>query len=172
MFKLIVLSIIFLIFSYFGYIYGEKFNNRYKILQEILKAINILQNEIMYNSTALPEALNVVSEICRDPLSLLVKDVSRLIYKAEENSIFDMFKISYEKYKEDLCLKKEDIRIISDFLKSLGELGLYGQEKMFELAKANLNINIKDAQIIAEKNIKLYRYLGVCVGAMIFIFFI
>ncbi len=172
MFKIIILFMIFSIFVYSGYIYGEKFNIRYKNLQEILKSINLLQNEIIYNSTALPEALMSIGDRCRDPLGILIKDVSNLIYEAEEDSVFDMFKIKYKKYKDDLCLKSDDIRVISDFLKSLGELGVYGQEKMFELAKANLNINIKDAQIIAEKNTKLYRYLGICIGAMVVIFFI
>ena len=41
---------------------------------------------------------------------------------------------------------------------------------MFDLVIANLKLNIKDAEVIAKKNTKLYRYLGVCIGAMIVIF--
>ncbi|MBT9832502.1 stage III sporulation protein AB, partial [Clostridium baratii] len=81
-----------------------------------------------------------------------------------------VFKQEYKKNKEDYYLLEEDERILSDFFKSLGDLGIYGQDKMFDLVIANLKLNIKDAEIIAKKNTKLYRCLGVCIGAMIVIF--
>lgn len=172
MFKLILLVFVFILFSYAGYIYGERFNKRHKSLKEILKSIMFLQNEILYNSTPLAEALICVGNRCRDPLKPLLNETANLIYKGEEESVYDMFKDIYPKYKEELCLNRDDYRVITDFLKSLGELGIYGHEKMFELAKANIEMNIKEAKSIAEKNTKLYRYLGICIGAMIVIFFI
>lgn len=169
MFKLIILIIVFLVFSYGGYAYGEKFNNRYKNLKEILKSILLLQNEIVYNMTPLPEALNSIGTKCRTPIKELFLNASKLLSEGEEDSVYDAFKIIYEK-ENNIYLNKEDERVLGDFLKSLGELGVYGQEKMFNLVIANLNINIKEAETIANKNIKLYRYLGVCIGAMIIIF--
>lgn len=169
MFKLIILIIVFLAFSYGGYAYGEKFNNRYKNLKEILKSILLLQNEIVYNMTPLPEALNSIGEKCRTPIKEQFLNSSSLLSEGKEDSVYHAFKTIYEK-ENNIYLNKEDERVLGDFLKSLGELGVYGQEKMFNLVIANLNINIKEAETIANKNIKLYRYLGVCIGAMIIIF--
>ncbi|MEG1004387.1 MAG: stage III sporulation protein AB, partial [Clostridium sp.] len=85
-------------------------------------------------------------------------------------NVYEAFKAEYIKEKELYYLLEEDERVLGDFLRSLGELGVYGQDKMFDLVFANLNINIKEAEIISKKNTKLYRYLGVCIGAMIVIF--
>ena len=38
----------------------------------------------------------------------------------------------------DFRLNKEDLRVIKDFLKSLGESGVYGQDKLFNLTIENL----------------------------------
>ena len=169
MFRILILIIIFLAFSYGGYAYGEKFNKRYKNLKEILKNILLLQNEIVYNMTPLPEALQSIGMKCRTPIKELVLDSSHLLSEGKEDSVYDAFKHIYEK-ENNFYLNRDDERVLEDFLKSLGELGVYGQEKMFNLVISNLNINIKEAEIELNKNIKLYRYLGVCIGGMIFIF--
>ena len=75
-----------------------------------------------------------------------------------------------KKNLEEVYLNKEDKDILGDFLKSLGYSGVYGQEKIFNLALENLKINIKEAGEESKKNTKLYRYLGMCFGAMISIF--
>lgn len=170
MFKIICLILIFCCFCYSGYILGERFRKRHENLKEILKNILLLQNEIVYNMTPLPEALFSIGEKSREPFNNLFKEVANLLSKGEGKSVYYEFNQAYIKNKEKFYLNKEDERILSDFLKSLGELGVYGQEKMFNLVISNLNINIKDSEIIANKNIKLYRYLGICVGAMVIIF--
>ncbi|MBM7835846.1 stage III sporulation protein AB [Clostridium sardiniense] len=170
MFRLMLLLLIFCCFCYGGYILGEKFNKRHKTLQEILKSILLLQNEVVYNTTPLPEALFSIGAKCRMPLSELFTKVADLLLQGKRESVYHAFNSVYKNEKDKLYLNKEDERAISDFLKSLGELGVYGQEKMFNLVISNLNINIKEAELIANKNTKLYRYLGICIGAMVIIF--
>lgn len=170
MFRLILLLLIFCCFCYGGYALGERFNKRHKTLQEILKSILLLQNEIVYNTTPLPEALFSIGSKCREPLSELFTKVADLLLQGKRDSVYDAFNGIYIEGKDKFYLNKEDERAISDFLKSLGDLGIYGQEKMFNLVISNLNINIKDAEMIANKNTKLYRYLGICIGAMVIIF--
>ncbi|GAA0069184.1 hypothetical protein UT300003_07070 [Clostridium sardiniense] len=104
------------------------------------------------------------------PLSELFTKVADLLLQGKRDSVYHAFNSVYKNEKDKLYLNKEDERAISDFLKSLGELGVYGQEKMFNLVISNLNINIKEAELIANKNTKLYRYLGICIGAMVIIF--
>lgn len=170
MFRLILLLLIFCCFCYGGYILGERFNKRHKNLQEILKSVLLLQNEIVYNTTPLPDALFSIGSKCRDPLSKLFEKVANSLLQGKKESVYDAFNSIYIDEKDKFYLNKEDERVISDFLKSLGDLGVYGQEKMFNLIISNLNINIKDSEIIANKNTKLYRYLGICIGAMVIIF--
>lgn len=167
---MICLLLIFCSFCYGGYILGERFKKRHENLKEILKSILLLQNEIVYNATPLPEALFSIASKCREPFDSLFKKVASSLSKGEGESVYHEFNNVYINEKDKFYLNREDERVISDFLKSLGELGVYGQEKMFNLVISNLNINIKDSEIIANKNTKLYRYLGICIGAMVIIF--
>lgn len=170
MFRLIILMFIFMSFCFMGYVYGDKFLKRHKRLNEILKSILLLQNEVIYNLSPLPEALFSIGTKSREPFNKLFLDVSDILLKGDGESVYEVFKQEYKKNKEDYYLLEEDERILSDFFKSLGDLGIYGQDKMFDLVIANLKVNIKDAEVIAKRNTKLYRYLGVCIGAMIVIF--
>ena len=48
----------------------------------------------------------------------------------------------------------------------MGDTGIYGQEKIFNLALENIKLNLEEAAKEAGKNAKLYRELGMCFGAM------
>ena len=64
------------------------------------------------------------------------------------------------------------MKIINDFFKTLGNSGVTGQERIFSLALDNIDINYKEAKKLEKENIKLYRTLGLSIGAMLAIFFI
>ena len=78
----------------------------------------------------------------------------------------------YEKNKDNISLNKDDYKIINDFFKTLGNSGVTGQERIFSLALDNIDINYKEAKKLEKENIKLYRTLGLSIGAMLAIFFI
>ena len=68
--------------------------------------------------------------------------------------------------------EEESYKILEDFFKTLGSSGISGQEKIFSLALENIDINYKEAKKKEKENIKLYRTLGISIGAMLAIFFI
>ena len=74
--------------------------------------------------------------------------------------------------KENMNLLDDDYKIINDFFKTLGSSGVTGQDKIFKVALDNIDINYKEARKFEKENIKLYRTLGVSIGAMLAIFFI
>ena len=78
----------------------------------------------------------------------------------------------YLENKEKLSLNSDDYKILEDFFKTLGSSGISGQEKIFSLALENIDINYKEAKKKEKENIKLYRTLGISIGAMLAIFFI
>lgn len=170
--KLMLIITVFTIFSFLGYIYGESFRRRFFNLQECYKVILLLQNEVIFNITPLPEALNYVGNKSKEPFNKLLTNVSEDLVQGDTGNVYLAFKDNYKSVEGESYLKKEDKTIISDFLKSLGDSGVYGQEKIFKLALENIKINVKEAGEDAKKNTKLYRYLGMCFGAMISIFLI
>lgn len=167
-----ILILIIIISTYIGFAYGGIFNNRVQQLKEIQKSLIYLQNEILYNSTPLPEALFTLGIKVKSPFNeLFTKASTRLMNGSCVNVKEAFFKI-YVEEKEKYYINIEDQNLISDFLGSLGESNLYTQDKLFNVTMKNLELNIKDAEEIAKKNIKVYRSLGISIGFMIAIFLI
>ncbi|WP_160688811.1 stage III sporulation protein SpoIIIAB [Clostridium sp. C2-6-12] len=172
MLKLIFIMCIFIISTYIGFSYGETFRRRQAELKEILKGLTILQNDVLYGATPLPEALEKLSCKLCEPMSLMVKAVALHLIKGDVESVYHGAIKEYKVLENKFYLYEEDKKVMGDFFKSLGDSGIYGQEKIFSLAIEGLKINLKDADEFAKKNVKLYRYLGICFGAMISIFII
>lgn len=170
MLRLALGLIVFIICSYIGFQYGETFRKRTVFLKEILKGLTILQNDILYGAMPLPEALNNLSNKLVKPLSTFLSGVSKELVEGSVDSVFQGAESEYKNYESEFYLYDEDKKVLKDFFKSLGESGTYGQEKIFTLAIEGIKVNLKDSEEIAKKNIKLYRYLGACIGGMIGIF--
>ena len=73
---------------------------------------------------------------------------------------------------KEMNLRNKDFEILLDLSKSLGETNVDGQIKIFNLAKEKLDIELEIAEDECNKNTKVYRCLGVAVGAMIAIFLV
>ena len=107
-----------------------------------------------------------------EPIKSTLSDVSSRLSNNEVESVYSAFKKEYKNGSQDYFLKREDEVIINDFFKGLGETGVYGQDKIFNLTIENLKVNCSTAEELAKKNSKMCRVLGICLGAMISIFFI
>jgi len=172
MLKLIIGISILIISTYIGFAYGETFRRRKDELKEILKALTILENDIVYGTTPLPEAfVNLSDKVCK-PLSNFIEAIANRLIKGDVESVYEGVIEEFALIENEFYLYTQDKKIMADFFKSLGDLGVYGQEKMFSLAIEGIKMNLKDADESAKKNVKLYRYLGICFGAMIIIFII
>lgn len=172
MFRIIIASTIFLCVSYFGFYYGESFSLRSNQLNEFLKGIILLNNEVIFNSTPLPEAFVNISYKVDSPVKDLVFDAICQLDTGKWNNIYQAFEVSYKEHKTEFALVDKDKKVLGDFLKSLGDSGVYGQEKIFNLTLENLKIICREAEESSKKNTKMYRTMGVCIGAMIGIFII
>ncbi|WP_244835350.1 stage III sporulation protein SpoIIIAB [Clostridium sp. BJN0001] len=172
MFKIMLLLIIFCISSYIGITYADSFKLRTSQLKVLLKAVLILENDVIYGNTPIPESLNNLIIKIENPFSDFLKDVSYKLTNTDVTSVYDAFSSEFDKYKDKLYLKPYDVKILKDFLKSLGTSLTQGQEKVFNLAIHNIKININESEEIEKKNSKLYRYLGVLLGAIVCIFLI
>lgn len=170
MLKMISVSIIFLSISYMGYYYGETFKKRYKQLNSVLKSVMFLNNEIIYSNTPLPEALEYVSEKIEEPLKTTLKNTSIDLNEGKVSSVYEAFKKNYINSKEKFYLNKDDKNLIKDFLNGLGESSVYGQDKLFNLTIENMKMNCISVEESSKKNSKMYKALGLCIGAMIAIF--
>ena len=168
--KYLFLTLIILISTYIGMIYGATFKKRLEQLKELENSLLILQNEVIYVYTPLPEAIKNTSNRAKEPIRKLFYKVYKLLDNNEVDSVFYAFNKSYKEHKDNLSLKKDDIEIILDFAKSLGQTSVYGQDKIFNLTLERLKGQIKLKETECMKNDKLYKALGMCFGIIIVIF--
>ena len=167
-----MIFLMFLICTFIGFFLGENYKRRSIHLKEFQKALLLLNNEIIYANTPLPDALLEVSKKVSEPVSDIFGDMSLALENGYTGSIYESFENAYEKTKEKINLTSDDNKIISDFFKTLGSSGVTGQDKIFKLTLDNIDINYKEARKFEKENIKLYRTLGLSIGAMLAIFFI
>ena len=162
----------FIICTFIGFFLGENYKKRSIQLKEFQKGLLLLSNEIIYANTPLPDGLLEISKKVSDPVSEIFSDMSFALENGYTGSIYESFENAYEKTKEKINLTSDDNKIISDFFKTLGSSGVTGQDKIFKVALDNIDINYKEAKKFEKENIKLYRTLGLSIGAMLAIFFI
>lgn len=170
--KTILLVIIVILCSLIGYLYGEEFNKRHLQLQELMRIIIDLQNEILFLHTPIPEGLLKVSNKTDGPIKDFFIKISNKLSNNEVWDIYSAFKESIEEYKENLSLRLVDYNILLDLSKSLGETNIEGQQSIFTLAREKLNSELEISYDESKKNTKIYRTLGLGMGLMLAIFLI
>lgn len=152
-----------------GFLYGEIFKRRVKQLNELERSTNQLESEIEYTHTPLPEALYSVAQKSEPPISELFMKASKLLYSNEVETVYEAFNMCVKDEKISLDLKPQDVNLILDLSKSLGESDIEGHKRIFSLTISNLKKSIKIAETEMKSNVKMYRYLGFSIGAMLVI---
>lgn len=152
-----------------GFYYGTTFKKRVIELNEIHRALQQLKNQMEYTYTPLPQIFSDLSKKSIYPLNDIFKNISEILYSNEVNSVYDAFKNSFDDKKEIINLNSNDINIILDFAKTLGESDIEGQKGMLALTVDNIKKQIDISTSIMYKNVKMCRCLGFALGAAIVI---
>jgi len=167
MIKIIACAVILSASTIAGFIYSERLKYRAFQLNEVQRAIYQLQNEITYVHALLPDAFKSVSIKSKGPIGELFNKTSELLYDNSYENVYEAMNCAINLLKNRIYLNSEDINVILDLSKTLGESDIEGQISIFSLTLGNLKKQIKISEDIMNKNIKMYRYLGFSFGAMI-----
>jgi stage III sporulation protein AB len=152
-----------------GFIYSDRLRFRVSQLNEIERAVNQLQNEITYVHVLLPDAFKNIASKSKEPIKELFNKTGELLSGNEYENVYEAMKSSVNLMKGKLYLNSDDINVILDLTKTLGESDIQGQSSIFSLTISNLKKQIKISEEFMNKNIKMYRYLGFSFGAMLVI---
>jgi stage III sporulation protein AB len=172
MIKLLGSIIILFTSSIIGFILSANLKKRASELREIQSSTLLLQNEIMFTFTALPEAFLKISQHSKGIISKLYLNIGDKLLNNVVDSVFDAFTETFNELKDDMNLKSSDINVLLDFAKGLGKSDIDGQKKIFSLLDNNLRNCIEEADCHIMKNSKLYKTLGFSFGAIVVIMLI
>ncbi len=143
--------------SYLGIIKAKTFENRVSELSKFQNALVMFKTKI---------------EFTHEPIKNIFGEISKVIYKDEENiflytiknqrNIYVSWNEGADKIKKDFT--KEDIEIIKMMGKLLGKTDIEGQVNEIELTKSLIEKQIEKAELEKIKNSKLYKTMGVICG--------
>lgn len=127
-------------------------------LRECLTALTLLDTEIFWGSTPLPEAFSILRDRTDGAWSDFFAELSERLQKGEgANSAWNA---TIAHRMKSFCLKPEDWQVIKDVGKGLGRSDRQEQHKQIELVKQQISLVKEHAAQWSEKQAKMWSYLG------------
>lgn len=157
--------------SSIGWIFGSIYINRVKELKELQLALNILDTEICYGRTILPEALRAAVDVLSSPLSNIFTEAAEIFNKSKNQHFFEIWQVVIEKYHKKSYLNREDFEILYYWGRQIGISTMENQIKINKLTIKRLEQHEDMARDIASRRVKPVRYAGVLLSLMVIILF-
>lgn len=167
--KYILIFFIFAIFAVIGNLYSRKYVNRVNELEKLKNMLNVFKAKIKFTGLTIQEIFGQIYNDNKDNIGEIFKTANnymenRIAKEAWEQALEDC------KCKNDL--KDEDIDELKTLGKMLGNTDIEGQVSQIELTENLLEKQIQEAQMEKQKNLKLYKTLGIATGLTIAIILI
>ncbi len=131
-------------------------------LREFLMALALLDTEIVWGATPLPEAFRIVKERTDSPWQEFFAELQERLQRGESASI--AWQETIVTQNPHFCLKKEDWPVIRDVGKGLGRSDRTEQHKQLELVQRQLALVKDQAGVWSDKQAKMWSYLGFLCG--------
>lgn len=154
--------------SIMGFLIANSYHERPVFLKKLQVALSMLETEMNYGHTPLPIALENVGSKCKTK-------ISNLFFVTRQNLISKKYTASeaWEEALYTICeecsFSDEDLNILIAFGKYLGSTNREDQIKNIKFTISNLKQQEAVALEEKQQNEKLWKYLGVLSGLMIFL---
>lgn len=143
------------------------YSRRPKELRALRSALQMLETEIEYNATCLPEAFQQVSARCDKSAALLFSEAAAKLSEQSGITAAEAWEKAIKKYHQSTALSSGDLSILRNLGGTLGVSDREDQIKHLRLAMEQLNAETAVAEEAAKRNVKLWSYLGFLGGLLI-----
>ncbi|WP_026961104.1 stage III sporulation protein SpoIIIAB [Alicyclobacillus herbarius] len=161
-------ALVFIACTGLGFRVARDYRDRPRHLSTLTHAIRLLQAEIEFSVTPLPQALARTAERSRPPANRLLRAAAENLQRGEV-SVEDAFAASIESVRGYAALTRQDWEVVKQFGATVGTSDRAHQSQQFAVALANLNRLEQEARESQRKNERLWQYLGVLCGLLIVI---
>ncbi|AOY77062.1 stage III sporulation protein SpoIIIAB [Clostridium formicaceticum] len=169
--KLMISLVIIGCSSLIGIIYANTFIERTKLLANVLSTLQMLETEIVFSATPLPELLSKVGKKSRAEIGCILEATAEILGKKEGDLFSEAWRKAVERESVSTVFTKEDIQILLALGNTLGISDTHDQVKHIRLAMEEIKRNYELSIIVQNKSVRLYRNLGFLVGITIVIVF-
>ncbi|MTI84168.1 MAG: stage III sporulation protein AB [Firmicutes bacterium] len=153
--------------GYLGMSKARKYALRPKELRNMQAALQILETEIIYGATPLPEAMELVA-------SRIDKNTAPFFYQAGQElqsmtgcTVKEAWDKALGVFSSRTLLEDSDLRILRQLGNCLGMSDSRDQAKHLHLAMEQLKIEAMNAAERAKTHVKLWNYLGFLTGLLL-----
>ncbi len=157
--------------SSIGWICGSIYLNRVRELKELQLALNILDTEISYGRTLLPEALKTTLDVLSPSLAKIFCDAADELNRSKNHHFFELWEDIIEYNSKKTYLRREVFEILINWGRQIGASTLDNQIKINKLTIKRLEQNEQIATDIAIRRVKPVRYAGILISLMVIILF-
>lgn len=167
--KLIGGTMVIISSSMIGFIIAGNFKNRPNTLRNLQVALSMLESEINYGHSPLPQALISISKKCDKDVARLFDSTAKNLTSRKGLTASEAWEKSLEEFFTNSYITETDYEILMAFGKYLGSTDKQDQIKNIRLALNNLRQQEINSIHEKQKNEKMWKYLGVLSGIMIFL---
>jgi stage III sporulation protein AB len=152
-----------------GFTVAGLYQQRPKILRNLQTALSMLETEINYGRSPLPEAMKSISGRCEKEVADLFLKTTKYLSAREGYTAGEAWEKALKDFSFNAGLRDGDIEILSAFGKYLGASDRDDQVRNIKLALESLRQQEMTAIEEKRKNERLWKYLGVLTGLMVFL---
>lgn len=149
-----------------GIIMARTYLARPANLQNLYVAIQLLETEISYARTTLPEACQRIASQTKKPISEFFQRFVAHLESENALSALEAWEQSLTVLRDSGFLKT-DVETVAQLGNVLGRSDAEDQLKHLSLLQNRLSTSIKQAEQDRDRNVRLWNYLGFCVGILV-----
>ncbi|MHB1419261.1 MAG: stage III sporulation protein SpoIIIAB [Bacillota bacterium] len=158
--------------GFFGVTMARNYARRPWQLRWLQSALQMLETEIAYASSPLPEALDHVARSCHHPIEILFQGAREELKEREGVTVAEAWEAAIKKFQPVSALLSSDIGVLVSFGRGLGRSDREEQLKNLALTREQLRLQEVAAEAERVRSERMWRILGFLVGiAMVFILY-
>jgi stage III sporulation protein AB len=153
----------------FGFVQALHYARRPKQIRQMIAALQRMETEIVYALTPLPEALHTLSRQTAEPLSSLFRLTSERLRSQSGLATREIWQQTVKDVWKRSSMKMPEQDIIQQLGTVLGLSDRNDQVKHLRLAVSQLQAEESDAREEQRRYEKMWKSLGLLIGALIVI---
>ncbi len=155
--------------SLVGWLRASEYAERPRQLRDLTGKLQILENELSFMSSPLPEAFRKVAQT-GGITAKIFSSAAELLEKSAGLSASAAWETAVRKIRNETAFTDEDLGIIISFGHMLGSSDLEGQIRNIRLTQNRLEMQEKKAEESRRKNESMVKNLGFLGGLALVIF--
>ena len=165
--KMLGIAIVMGVSSLGGFLLGERLAERCRMLRLWLRILELLKTEIFYHNFRLPEILMRIASTVRErTVASGFEQMAQRIAYGSECGVQEAWEALIEESGHRF-LSRDDCEALTVLGYYLGNTDREDQAQKIASTRSWLEANLSEAELVAGKRIRLYRYLGFATGAMV-----